>query len=188
VHGLAGWASRVPAEFLGDQPLRLAWMHDTLSESIGVAGLWKSFAWGNLWSRNGRHDRAAGWGRGVAWALGGIAACLTLVLGLLAVDRQVADAESTIRVNAISVASQVVPPVQPEPEIMTEPAPLPRAEPEIPANALAQAEPVRLPAAPPPPVPDGNGASKTAAPPRVGYDLEHGIPMPPDARDARPVY
>src|SRR5262249_8039928 len=137
---------------------------------------------------NGQHDRAAGWSRSVAWAIWGSAACLALAIGLLAVGRQVTDAEATIRANAIPLAIQAVAPVRPEPELRAAPGPSPSAGTETPVGALAQAEPIRLPATPPPPVPDGNGASKTVAPPRVGYDLEHGIPMPPDARDARPVY
>jgi hypothetical protein len=43
--------------------------------------------------------------------------------------------------------------------------------------------------------PAGGGAnanaaieSKPAMPARFGYDLEHGIPMPPDARESRSVY
>jgi hypothetical protein len=113
------------------------------------------------------------------------AAVLVLLIGLPAVRRQHSDAQSIIRDNAEPLAGLVISQVPVEVE---DPAPPDLADDlGIPARELAQAEPIPVPQAP------ASGheaapASKTATPSRLNFDLEHGTPMPPDARDAKPVY
>ncbi len=112
------------------------------------------------------------------------------VLALLVVVpswKRQADAEATIHANATPLAGLIRPPGRPQPEATAPDESQAEADRGIPAGELAQAEPVRPPAEPspaasaPPPV-------RTAPPTRFGYDLEPGTPMPPDGRDAKPVY
>jgi len=170
VHGIADRGIRAWAVLDGERPLRLAWMRDGLREAIA----------GRERSMTGPRRRT-----GLVLGLSVAAAVLALLIGFPAASRQLADAESTIRANATPLAGRVDPPVQPqaEPPAISEPG----DDRDIPANQLAQAEPI---AAPEPTASglDGTPASKAGAPPRFGYDLEHGIPMPPDARDSKLVY
>jgi hypothetical protein len=195
VHGVSGWGLRAWAALDGDRPLRFAWMQDSLREAMGVGRWWGCKALRSAWIRGGGHQRdlglddgslrGAGRDRSLALAFGGAAASLVLAIGLRVAHQQRSDAESTIHANAIPLAGWVVAPVRPKPEAPA--APEPGDHRDIPPRALAQAEPIRLPEAPPT-ASEGHATSKAVAPPRVGYDLEHGIPMPPDARDSRPVY
>jgi hypothetical protein len=64
-----------------------------------------------------------------------------------------------------------------------------------PSPALAQTDTIAAAETPAPgsvatTKPSGYATSSTPAPaiPRYGFDLEHGIPMPPDARGAKPAY
>jgi hypothetical protein len=117
------------------------------------------------------------------------AGLLALVIGLPVVRRHEADAAATIRAATEPLAGRVVPPRPPEPQ--HEPSLTPRAGAErvIPANQLAQAEPIGVPeASAPGPGSEGGSGSKAGPPPRLGFDLEHGYPMPPEARDPKPVY
>jgi hypothetical protein len=111
------------------------------------------------------------------------AAVVTLMIGFPVLRRHRADAEFTIRANAEPIADYTAPVVRAEVE-------LPPAEDsvrEVPASDLVQVEPLTAPEGPTPRV-DAAPALKAPAALRFGYDLEHGIPMPPDARDAKPVY
>jgi hypothetical protein len=113
------------------------------------------------------------------------ASVLVLLIGLPIVHRQRADARATISANAAPLERPVILPAPTDEE---SPATSDLADAvDVPANQLALAEPVQPPEAPAS-GPDGTPAPKTVAPPRFGYDLDHGIPMPPDSRDSRPVY
>jgi hypothetical protein len=187
--GVRSWAA-----LDGERPLRSAWMRDSLREAMEVAGLGRGLALGTP----RRHDgpRAAPVGPSdpvpgsrrrpvLAWRFGAATAALVLLMGYPAVHRFQADAQSTIRANAAPLAGRVVPPVQPESDPPA--APDPGDDHANPVNQLADVESVPAPDAPASGI-DGTAASKAVAPHRFGYDLEHGIPMPPDARDSKPVY
>ena len=58
---------------------------------------------------------------------------------------------------------------------------------DVPTNQLAEAEPLR-PVETPASGLDAAAAPKSSPHTRFGFDLEHGIPMPPDSREAKPVY
>lgn len=174
----------------GERPLRLVWMRDSLGEVLEGAGLGRRGAR----ARNGpgeppgRGQEAAaqsGWRPARVTGAAVAAAVLVLLIGLPAVRRQHSDAQSIIRDNAEPLAGLVMPPV-PAPE--ETPAPPDLADDRgIPARELAQAEPIPVPQAPASGH-EGSPPSKTATPSRLNFDLEHGTPMPPDARDAKPVY
>jgi hypothetical protein len=119
-------------------------------------------------------------GLGVGLSLS--AAVLVLVMGLSAVRRYQADAQLIIRANATPLAGRVVPPVQPkaEPPAASDPG----NDHDVPANQLARAEVIPAPEARASGL-DTKPAAKVEAPPRFGYDLEHGILPPPDSK---PVY
>ena len=57
---------------------------------------------------------------------------------------------------------------------------------DVPINQLAEAEPPRSPETASPSV--EAIVPKPSMHTRFGFDLEHGIPMPPDSREAKPVY
>ena len=166
----------------GDRPLQSAWLRDSLGEILAGSGL----------SRRESpvfHDTdanpAAQFGWSPAWLTGsGIAAAiLALLFGLPALRRQFADAETIIQANTEPIAISA--PVATEAE---DPAPEELVDDrEIPSRELAQADPVP---APPPSAPghEATPTAKNTTPARWNFDLEHGTPMPPDARDAKPVY
>jgi Putative zinc-finger len=171
----------------GERPLRSAWLRDSLGgilESAGLSGRGARARHGLDESPDrGEHAAARS-----AWITGaGVAAAiLALVIALPAVRRQHSDAQSVIRANAEPLADDVVPEVTSTAE---DPAPLEIADDRasIPARELAQADPVPVPQAPVP-AHEGSPSPKTAPPSRLNFDLEHGTPMPPDARGAKPVY
>jgi hypothetical protein len=179
----------------GGWAMRRAWVGDSFSEVLGRVGLGQRRALLGRWLWKGRVERQ-GWGLAMpgtgarlGWILGfGLAAILLVVLMVLpAVHRQTLDAQSTIASNASALPSPVVAVSQTDEEGGGTSQQAVAAD--IPASELAQAEPVRAPEASTS-RPDGTSASKsaTAGSPRYGYDLDYGIPMPPDARDAKPVY
>ena len=114
------------------------------------------------------------------------AAVLSLIIGLPAIHRQESEAWSIIRANAEPRAGWDIMPASDE----VEPSASPKlaVDRDIPANELAQAEPIPVPEPPPTPSGDGSPASRNTTPSRWNYDLEHGVPMPQDARDSKPVY
>ncbi len=175
----------------GDRPIRSAWMRDSLGEILEGAGLGRR----GTQPRNGpgeppgRGQGAAaqsGWRPGWVAGAGVAAAILALVIVLPAVRRQHSDAQSVIRANAEPLADNRVPEVPGTAEDPATPD-ITDDRASIPARELAQAEPIPVPQAPAP-AHEGSPASKTAPPSRLNFDLEHGTPMPPDARDAKPVY
>jgi hypothetical protein len=172
----------------GDRPLRSAWIRDSLGEALEYAGLSRRATQpcnrqAEPTDRGRNASAQPGWR--LVWVAGtGVAATiLTLVIGLPALRRQHAHAQSIIRANTDPIPVQ--PPVAVEAAV---PAPPVLAdERDIPPRELAQAEPIAVPQ-PQAPRHEGSPASKAAAPSRWNFDLEHGTPMPPDARDVKPVY
>jgi hypothetical protein len=192
--GLRAWV-----DFQGERPLRFAWLRDGLEEALKGGGWAEPTDRGREVGR-GRVRRAARvLGTGVA------AAALVLMIGLPGMQRREEAARLTILSNA-----------QPLPGAVTQPVPTGSATPAAAAPAadadnapgeLAQADPIPVPA---PPSVEAAPASKiasttatatpaaaatanaTPAPPptpsRWNYDLENGTPMPPHARDVKPVY
>jgi Putative zinc-finger len=152
------------------RPLRQAWTHDTLREVFGGRN--------QLESESKRFS-------GLVLKMSVAAAVLVALTGISVARRQWKNAQSTILTNAVPLADPVPVP------IMTEEAPLniaERDEIDVPANQLAEADPPR-------PVESHTSGIDAAAAPkpspnttRFGFDLEHGTPMPPDTRDAKPVY
>jgi len=170
VHGVTERGLRAWADLGGERPLQWAWIGDSLSEVLAGRG------------RSVREPRRR---PGLVLLSAAAAAILTVVIVIPTARRQQADAQSTIRANAAPLAGRVFLPVLHEPEApaTSEPA----DDRDIATNQLAQAEPVPTAETPAPGL-DGGSASKAVATSRYGYDLEHGIPMPPDARDSKPVY
>jgi len=171
----------------GERPLRSAWMRDSLGEVLEGAGLARR----GVQARNGpgeppgRGQKAAaqsGWRPAWVTGAGVAAAILAMVIVLPAVRRQHSKALSIIRANAEPLADCVLPAVPAEAEETA--APDLADDLGIPARELAQAEPIPVPQAPT----SGHEAapaSKTTTPSRLNFDLEHGTPMPPEARDAK---
>jgi hypothetical protein len=114
----------------------------------------------------------------------GLVASLLIVVGIISGTwRDWANAHDTINANALPLADQG--------DLLPKPALEPPQDSSLDEREtsaeLAQAEASR-PAEPP-----GGGSNlvsepRPAAPTRLGYDLEHGIPMPPDVRESKPVY
>ncbi len=133
-----------------------------------------------------RADRRIGWHQRVevVLGLGLIASVLVAVIAVPGLWRQWANAQSTITANALPLADRDAPPGEHAIEPQPEPS---RSDDTKTQDEVVQTDvtrPVDLP---------GNGATSAAepkptAPARFGYDLEHGIPMPPDARESKPVY
>jgi hypothetical protein len=96
-------------------------------------------------------------------------------------------AQAQIAANAAPIPHLAVPLAEPraEPDELTT---VPEAD-SHPTDALAQADPASVPE---PPAPGPSLASKptvtASTTPRYDFDLDHGIPMPPDARGGKPAY
>jgi Putative zinc-finger len=191
VHGVSERGLRAWAVFDNERPLRLAWMRDSVGEALNVKGAGRSEP-----RARGREAQRR-WVQRRVWVTGtGVAAgLLALAIGLPAAHRQIGSAQSIIQANAQGLPDAVVPPmpIETEATAMANPA----NESGVPPSDLAQADPISvspIPAAEPAPPPKPATAPTTAttnpspAPFRWNYDLEHGTPMPPYARDAKPVY
>ena len=173
-----------------ERPLRSAWMRDSLEETLEMTGLagWVSPARAGLDEPADRRlaSGRSGWKRARVVGAGAAAAVLALIIGLPAIHRQESEARSIIRANAEPRAGWDIMPGSNEEE--------PSASSNladdrgIPANELAQAEPIPVPEPPSTPAGESPPTSRTTTPSRWNYDLEHGIPMPQDARDSKPVY
>jgi len=187
MHRVTDRGRRDLADLDGERPLRSAWLRDSLGGILEGAGLSRR----GTWPRHGLDespDRGQHAAARSAWIIGAgaAAAILAMVIALPAVRRQHSDAQSVIHANAEPLADNLVSEVP----VTAEDTALPdiaddRAS--IPARELAQADPIPVPQAPAP-AHEGAPAPKTAPPSRLNFDLEHGIPRPPDARDAKPVY
>jgi hypothetical protein len=116
------------------------------------------------------------------------ASILIVIIGVPAVRRQWTDAQARIAANAAPLADPGVSPLPAEEDSFETPDP--DEVNDVAANPLVQTEPARTSETPVAGL-DGASAPKLspASPPRrFGYDLEHGTPMPPDTREAKPVY
>jgi Putative zinc-finger len=169
-------------------PLQSAWLHDTLREVAEAVGLG---ARPERSSRAGR-DRSgrSPWVLGVSWRVVGVslaASVLTLLVVVPVAWRLRAGAEARMHAFAVPVGPLVGPPAPSAAEVADRHAPVPEVQRDIDARELAQAEPIKPPADP---TPRANAAAggKSEASSRFVYDLEKGNPMPPDGRDAKPVY
>jgi hypothetical protein len=162
-------------------------MRDSLREVMETAGWYGGWVFRGAWAGGGRKDSGCESHRGPGWVVGlsAAAAILAGVIGIPVAHRRAADAEATILANAAPHEGWVIPSVRSQPD---RPATAdPGADRELPARQVAQTEPVPLPE-PPAVASDGSAAPKAATPTRFGYDLQLGIPMPPDAREPKPVY
>jgi hypothetical protein len=120
---------------------------------------------------------------------------LLVMIEVPALRRQSVDAPSPIIAKAAPLEDAGVSPLPPV-EV-----PLETADPDevsdAAANPLVQTEPARTAETPvagldgasaPKPSPSPSPVPTAAPSRRFGYDLEHGTPMPPDAREPKPVY
>jgi hypothetical protein len=171
-----------------ERALQSAWRHDTLREVAEAAG------WGTRPDRSAGVGRdRSGWSSLVAvgsWRVVGVslaASILTLLVVLPVAWRLQGGAEARMLANAAPVAPMVGPPAPGEFEVADLDAPAPASERDLDDRQLARAEPIRPPADSTPSA-DAAAGGKLGAASRFGYDLEHGTPMPPDGRDAKPVY
>ena len=190
LHRVTDRGLRALTDLDGERPLRSAWMRDSLGEMLEGVGL-SSPEIHAYNGPNGSPDRrpraVARSSQSPVWVMGaGIAAAiLALVIGLPAARRRHVEAQSIIRANSEPIAGLIssAAPVEAE-----EPAPPELVEDrDISSRELAQADPIPVPQAPASGR-EGSPASKASAPSRFNFDLEHGIPMPPDAREAKPMY
>jgi Putative zinc-finger len=159
----------------GERALRQAWTRDSLREAIHGR------------QRQGPESkRMPGLVLGITLA----ASLLVMMIEVPALRRQSVDAQSRIIANAAPLEDSGVSPLPPDEE------PLETSDPDevsdAGANPLVQTEPARTSETPVAGL-DGPSAPKpsptaTAPSRRFGYDLEHGTPMPPDAREPKPVY
>jgi len=179
--------SRVWPTLDDERPLRSAWRRDTLREVVEAAGLGvlSDPSEGACRGRPGRSPRVVGGG----WRIVGAslaASVLALVVVWPTAWRRQAAAEATILANAAPAASPGGPPAPDEPAAEALEDPAPGAHRHIPTDQLAQAE-IRPPAEPPSAA-DAKAGPRPEPPVQFDYDLDHGTPMPPDGRDAKPVY
>ncbi len=161
------WA-RGLADFATVQPMRRAWARDSLRAIF-----------------NGRCEPlGSGQKTELGWKLGFVAFLLIAVIAVPGFWREWSSAQSTIAANALPLADRGVEPQERATE--TQPGPTRSDDSEI-QDEVVQAD-VARPVEPPGGAVTGSAEPKLATPARFGYDLEHGIPMPPDARESKPVY
>jgi hypothetical protein len=168
---LADPLSRAWGVLHGERALRRAWTRDSLREAL-----------------RGR-QRQGSESKRIPGLVVGISVAASLLIAIVvvpALHRQRVDAQSTIVANAAPLADQDVSPLPPDEE------PLETSDPDeasdAAANQVVQTEPTRNVETPVAGL-DGASTPKPSPPPRrFGYDLEHGTPMPPDAREPKPVY
>jgi hypothetical protein len=168
---MRGWSNPqlVPpwAKLDSIRPLRQAWARDTLRELLaGNQQKPKSKQFAGLLLKTS------------------IAAALLLMLSAFSLaHRKWTIAQATIVANAAPLADPIpVPKITEEPPVEI----ADRDRNDIPVNQLADAEPPSRAETAPSAV--EASVPKPSSRTRFGFDLEHGIPMPPDTRDAKPVY
>lgn len=156
-------------DFRTDQPLRRVWVADELRAIFKIKET----------ERLGSKLML-----GSVLRLGMVASILIGVVAIRSAWREWANAQETITTNVLPLANRAASWKEPVVEPQPEPG---RSDERDTQNELAQSDVIR-----PLDTPGGGGNSltepKPAAPARFGYDLEHGIPMPPDARESKPVY
>jgi hypothetical protein len=190
VQGPVAGGSRVWPTLDDERPLRSAWRRDTLREVVEAAGLGvlSDPSEGACCGRSGRSPRlrlVGGDWRIVGASLA--ASILALAVVLPMAWRRQAAAEATILANAAPAASPGGSPAPDETMVPKLNGRALRAHRHIPSDQLAQAEPIRPPAEPPSAA-DAKAEPRIEPPVQFDYDLDHGTPMPPDGRDAKPVY
>jgi len=173
----------------GDRPIHRAWTRDTIGELLASRQL-----------RGSRSKRTTD-------LILRLSVAATILIGLIQFQilrQRWADAEATITANIAPLGEPAVPLATTQKLAWEIPD---RDQNEVPANQLAEADPpraaerrqvhVRVPersADPPRPAESPVAAVETAPIPkpsptaRLGFDLDHGTPMPPDSREAKPVY
>jgi hypothetical protein len=156
----------------GEGTLTRAWNRDTIGELFG--------------SRPARRQSRLRRATGLIARLSVAAAILVVVSQLQIVNERTKDAEATIKSNQTPLpepVTAVVPRAEPVVEIA------PREKIEVPPNQLAEAD-IPRPAESPVAAVETGPISRPAPPSasRLGFDLDHGTPMPPDSREAKPVY
>jgi hypothetical protein len=172
-----GWG-----EIRSQFPFQMAWARDSVREFLDarLRVLKPDPVLGRDFPLRGAFPRLA-FGLGLAF--------LALLIIVPLVHRRQSRAEAQIAANAAPIPGANIPPaeLQDEPQVASN---APEADPR-PADSLAQADPP--PAADAPAAGQGQGAaarpSAAASPtPPYYFDLEHGIPMPPDSRGGKPAY
>ena len=149
--------------------LRQVWNQDTILEAMTERNPPKARR-SRLW--------------GLVFKLGSAAAVVASCIELTIVNQQWQSAEATIQANRAALAEPaIVTPadVAPPLEIVE------RDKGESAASQVAETEPPRSAES------SSSGLDAATAPKspphtRFGFDLEHGTPMPPDSREAKPVY
>jgi Putative zinc-finger len=151
------------------RPLRRAWTRDTLREML--AGSNQPTSESNRFSTSLIKTSAVA------------AAVLIALTGTWMAHRQWATAQNMILANSVPLADPLpVTAVAEEPRLEI----VDRSRDDVPTNQLEEAEPPRPPETASPKV--EATVPKPSMHTRFGFDLEHGIPMPPDSREAKPVY
>jgi hypothetical protein len=170
IFGVLGGRSIRPCGNLDSvRPLRQAWTDDTLWELLG--------------GRNGQKPQSK-WFPSFVLKIGVVAAVLVVLIGISVARRQWRNAQSIILANSVPLVDPVsVPTVVDEPPVDI----ANRDENDVPINQLTEAEPSRPTETHTPGI-DAASAPKPSPHTRFGFDLEHGTPMPPDTREAKPVY
>jgi len=166
--GDVGWL-RPWSELDGDRPIRRAWTRDTIGELL-----------------DSRHLRGSRSKRTTDLILR-LSVAATILIGLIQfqiLQRRWADAEATITANSAPLDEPAVPLATIQKLAREIPE---RDRNEVPANQLAEADPPR-PAESPVAAVESAPIPKPSPTTRFGFDLDHGTPMPPDSREAKPVY
>jgi len=153
----------------GVRPLRQAWTHDTIRETLS--------------GRNGPKSRSRRMS-GLVLKLGMAAAVLIGLIEITIVHPQWKSADATTRANAAPLADPVS---VPSAELLPPPEIADRDTGDNSSNPVAEAE-VPRPAETAISAVDAVAAPKSPPYTRFGFDLEHGTPMPPESREAKPVY
>lgn len=174
-----GWG-----EFREQLPFRIVWAHDSLLEFLEARLVVP------------RAVRA--FGRGPDFepliprlALGIGLGLLTIAIVLPAIHHRRSQAEATIALNATPIPAAAIAPTGEQDDLRGADPVTAQAE-ALPAESLAQADPPPLGELPVVAQGQGAAARPSAAAATVpmahGYDLEYGVPMPPETRGGRSAY
>jgi hypothetical protein len=153
----------------GERPLRQAWTRDTIQQALAGQSLQKA----ELKRRPG-----------LVLRFGVAAAVLIALIGIPVLRRQWEGAQSTIIANSVPLADPIVQPTAADEPPWETPD---RDTNDVSASQLVEAEPLRTPETPASGL-DAAAIPKSSQHTRFGFDLDHGTPMPPDTREAKPVY
>jgi hypothetical protein len=168
VRALAARSVRSWEDLDGERPLQQAWTRDTIRQAL---------------TGQRRQKPESKWKPGLVVRFS-VAVVIIALIGIPVLRRQWKGAKSTIIANSAPLADPIIPPTaadEPLGETWD------RDSNDVPTNQLADAELSRTPESPASGL-DAAAAPKSSPHTRFGFDLEHGISMPPDAREAKPVY